>query len=162
MAEIIKRIICKQNTEGKKDMIIYSKNIVCEQGIIDGYLVVEGSIIKDIVRKEVEELEADLDYSEEIIIPGIFDTHNHGFMGYDPEDVEEGESAVEGYLKALASVAVTSIFPTVTDENGAFKQVVAVAKKEPVGAKILGIHSEGPYLNRVGEKAWIPVIRISI
>ena len=152
MAEIIKRIIRKQNTEGKKDMIIYSKNIVCEQGIIDGYLVVEGSIIKDIVRKEVEELEADLDYSEEIIIPGIFDTHNHGFMGYDPEDVEEGESAVEGYLKALASVAVTSIFPTVTDENGAFKQVVAVAKKEPVGAKILGIHSEGPYLNRVGEK----------
>ena len=73
-------------------------------------------------------------------------------MGYDPEDVEEGESAVEGYLKALASAAVTSIFPTVTDENGAFKQVVAVAKKEPVGAKILGIHSEGPYLNRVGEK----------
>ena len=55
-------------------MNIYSKNIVCEQGIIDGYLVVEGSIIKDIVRKEVEELEADLDYSEEIIIPGIFDT----------------------------------------------------------------------------------------
>ena len=71
MAEIIKRIMRKQNTEGKKGMIIYSKNIVCEQGIIDGYLVVEGSIIKDIVRKEVEELEADLDYSEGIIIPGI-------------------------------------------------------------------------------------------
>ena len=133
-------------------MIIYSKNIVTEQGIIDGYLKVEGSKITDIVRKETEELQADLDHSDELIIPGIFDTHNHGYLGWDPGNVKEGCAAVRGYVKALGSVAVTSIFPTVDNEEGAFRNVVDVIEEDPEGARILGIHSEGPYLNRVGEK----------
>lgn len=133
-------------------MIIYSKNIVTEQGVIDGYLKVEGEKITDIVRKETEECKADYDYSDYTIIPGIFDTHNHGYLGWNPGNIEEGKAAVRGYAKALGSVAVTSIFPTVDNEEGAFKNVVAVIRENPEGARILGIHSEGPYLNRVGEK----------
>ena len=133
-------------------MIIYSKNIVTEQGIIDGYLKVEGSRICDIVRKDTEELKADLDYEDYVIIPGIFDTHNHGYLGWDPGNVEEGAAAVRGYAKAVGSVAVTSVFPTVDNEEKAFLNVVKVIEEDPIGAKILGIHSEGPYLNRVGEK----------
>ena len=71
-------------------MIIYSKNIVTEQGIIDGYLKVDGSLITDIVRRETEELKADLSYEDCVIIPGIFDTHNHGYLGWKPGDLEEG------------------------------------------------------------------------
>ena len=133
-------------------MIIYSKNIVTEQGIIDGYLKVEGEKITDIVRKETEECKADYDYSDYTVIPGIFDTHNHGYLGWNPGNIEEGKAAVRGYVKALGSVAVTSIFPTVDNEEGAFKNVVVVIRENPEGARILGIHSEGPYLNRVGEK----------
>ena len=81
-------------------MIIYSKRIVTEQGIIDGYLKIEGEKITDIVRRDVEELEADLDYSAYTVIPGIFDTHNHGYMGWNPDD---GKEAVLKYAKALAS-----------------------------------------------------------
>ncbi len=134
-------------------MIIYSKNIVTEQGIIDGYLVFEDGKITDIVRKGVEELKADLDVSEDIVIPGIFDTHNHGYLGYDPGRAgTRGTDEVKGFCKAVASVAVTSIFPTTTNEDGAFPNVAKVAKEDCEGARILGIHSEGPYLNRVGEK----------
>ncbi len=133
-------------------MIIHAKKIVTEQGIIDGYLVIENEKITDIVRKDVEELSCDIDFEEKTVIPGIFDTHNHGYKGWDPADVKKGEAAIRGYVKALGSAAVTSIFPTVDNEEGAFKQVVQVAKEDPVGARILGIHSEGPYLNRVGEK----------
>ena len=133
-------------------MIIYSKNIVTEQGVIDGYLKVEGEKITDIVRRETEECKADYDYSDYTVIPGIFDTHNHGYLGWNPGNIEEGKTAVRGYVKALGSVAVTSIFPTVDNEEGAFKNVVAVIRENPEGARILGIHSEGPYLNRVGEK----------
>ena len=133
-------------------MIIYSKNIVTEQGVIDGYLKVEGEKITDIVRRETEECKADYDYSDYTVIPGIFDTHNHGYLGWNPGNIEEGKTAVRGYVKALGSVAVTSIFPTVDNEEGAFKNVVAVIREDPEGARILGIHSEGPYLNRVGEK----------
>ena len=133
-------------------MIIYSKNIVTEQGIIDGYLKVDGSLITDIVRKETEELKADLSYEDCVIIPGIFDTHNHGYLGWKPGDLEEGVEGIKGYVKGLGSVGVTSIFPTTVNETGAFRNIVKVIEEDPEGARILGIHSEGPYLNRVGEK----------
>ena len=131
-------------------MIIYSKNIITEQGRIDGYLVTEEDKITDIVRKEVEELKADLDCGENTIIPGIFDTHNHGYLGWNPGNCDT--DVVLCYCKALGSVAVTSIFPTTVNEEGAFSHIVEASKKNTDGAKILGIHSEGPYLNRVGEK----------
>ncbi len=133
-------------------MILYSKKIVTEQGIIDGYLVFENDKIVDIVRKDVETLKADMDLGDNIVIPGIFDTHNHGYMGYDPSNVERGVDEVKGYCKALASAGVTSIFPTTDNEEGAFRNVVQAIKEGTDGARILGIHSEGPYLNRVGEK----------
>ncbi len=133
-------------------MIIYCKNIVTEQGIIDGYLNIEDGKISDVIRKERLEMRPDLNYGDNVIIPGVFDTHNHGYKGWDPGEKENGVRHVRGYVKALASAAVTSIFPTVTDEDGAFANVLAVMKEDPDGARIMGIHSEGPYLNRVGEK----------
>ena len=134
-------------------MIIYSKNIIAEDGVIDGYLVFENGVITDIVRKDVEELKADVDWSDKTIIPGIVDTHNHGMMGYEPGRVtEDDNSNLLGYLKAVASVGVTGVFPTVTDENSCYPVIVKTARGEYDGAQILGIHSEGPYLNRVGEK----------
>lgn len=133
-------------------MIIYCKNIVTEQGIIDGYLNIEDGKISDVIRKERLETRPDLNYGDNVIIPGIFDTHNHGYKGWNPGEKENGVRHVRGYVRALGSVAVTSIFPTVTDEDGAFANVLAVMKEDPDGARIMGIHSEGPYLNRVGEK----------
>ncbi len=133
-------------------MIIYCKNIVTEQGIIDGYLNIEDGKISDVIRKERLEMRPDLNYGDNVIIPGIFDTHNHGYKGWNPGEKENGVRHVRGYVRALGSVAVTSIFPTVTDEDGAFANVLAVMKEDPDGARIMGIHSEGPYLNRVGEK----------
>ena len=133
-------------------MIIYCANIIAEAGVIDGYLVFENGVITDIVRKDVEELEPDLDMGDKTIIPGIIDTHNHGMMGYTPSNLEEGNEELLGYLKAVASVGVTGVFPTITNENGCYKVVAETVKGEYDGAQILGIHSEGPYLNRVGEK----------
>ncbi|MBQ1522286.1 MAG: amidohydrolase family protein [Erysipelotrichaceae bacterium] len=133
-------------------MIYHSRKIIAESGTFDGYLKVENGVITDLVRSDVEQLPADVDFGDATIIPGIIDTHNHGYMGWNPDKMENGEKEVEGYVKAVASVGVTSIFPTVTDEKGAFVNVVKVAEKDPDGARIMGIHSEGPYLNRVGEK----------
>lgn len=84
------------------------------------------------------------------IIPGIFDTHNHGTCGYDPANSTKAESSIakeqiRGYLKGLASQGVTSIFPTVM-ECDALKNVAEVAEEKEVAvAEILGIHSEGPF-----------------
>ena len=132
-------------------MIFHSSRIISEFGSFDGYIKVENGVITDIVRKSVEELNADVDFGDTTIIPGVFDTHNHGYMGWDPSDPESTEQVL-GYCKAIGSSAVTSIFPTVVNRDGAFRNIVKAIKQNDDGARIMGIHSEGPYLNRVGEK----------
>ena len=131
-------------------MIIKCKRIVTEDGIVDGYLEIEGKKIKRITQREIGPV--DVDASQYRIIPGIFDTHNHGTMGYAMMSaVSDDEANVRGYLKGLASQGVTAILPTAEFEL--FPVLAKVSKEENDGAKIIGIHSEGPYLNRVGEKA---------
>lgn len=131
-------------------MIIRSKKIYTEMGCFDGYLVIEKGRIKDLLAANAP-VQADLDVGDQLIIPGIFDTHNHGTMGYSlMGNTGDVKAEIRGYLKGLAAQGVTSIFPT--GDYHIFKEIAEVAQEQPLGAKIVGIHSEGPYLNRVGEK----------
>ncbi|MBR2826000.1 MAG: amidohydrolase family protein [Erysipelotrichaceae bacterium] len=131
-------------------MIIHSRRVYTSEGEKDVFLRIEGRKIVEIMN----EYDGDdvIDYSDHRIIPGIFDTHNHGTMGYGFMGVEKEKFAenLKGYLKGLAAQGVTSIFPTVPVE--AIKTVADGMKEEQDGATIVGIHSEGPWLNRVGEK----------
>ncbi len=130
-----------------------SSRIYFEDGVRDGYLVINKDKIVGFLNKEaaVEDFE---DYKDQRIIPGIFDTHNHGTYGYGDSDMagkpdEIVKDDIRHYLHALAYEGVANIFPTETDT---LKQVAMVAKEGyDNGAHILGIHSEGPYLSRVGE-----------
>ena len=131
-------------------MIIHSRRVYTSEGEKDVYLRIEGRKIVEIMN----EYDGDdvIDYGDYRIIPGIFDTHNHGTMGYGFMGVEKeklGEN-LKGYLKGLAAQGVTNIFPTVPVE--AIKTVADAMKEDQDGATIVGIHSEGPWLNRVGEK----------
>ena len=128
--------------------IIKSKRIYFEDGVRDGYLVIDQGKFKGYLTADckVEEYE---DYDNDRIIPGIFDTHNHGTYGYGLatkyDTDEEIRECAKGYLKALTYEGVTSIFPTITDN---IKQVAEVAVENKYkGATVLGIHSEGPYSN---------------
>lgn len=132
-------------------MIIHSNKIVTEQGIINGYLTIENGVITAINEASTITKETDIDYGDSIIIPGIFDTHNHGTMGWYPHNGEKAKEDIQGLCKALASQGITSIFPTCTDDS--WEGILEVMKEgNSTGATIRGIHSEGPYLNRVGEK----------
>lgn len=126
-----------------------SKYIVTPTGVVDGFIVVENGKITDISDKvDFEEV---IDFSEKYIMPGIFDTHNHGTFGYSlMGDVENPEEQIEGYLRSLLSQGVTSVFPTA--DQSIFNKLAKYARNPIKGAQILGIHSEGPWLNRVGEK----------
>lgn len=128
--------------------IIKSKNIVTPRGVISGELRIENGIIVEIIEYKDIDNES---YPGLKILPGIIDTHNHGAMGYGlMGDSVDREKEVEGYLKGLVSQGVTGIFPTA--EFSYFKAIVDVSKKNISGAKVQGIHSEGPYLSRVGEQ----------
>ena len=135
-------------------MYIRSKRIYTADGCIKGILNIEDGKIVDILNYDARVM-IDIDAGDNRIIPGIIDTHNHGTMGYslmgmDKDTEEDKERIFRGYLKGLASQGVTACLPTA--DHNMFKAIVNVAKSEIDGAKPLGIHSEGPYLNRVGEK----------
>ena len=136
-------------------MKVYSEKIYVPSGEMSGTITINNGVIEKI-EKDIKNPEA-VDYSTYRIIPGIFDTHNHGTCGYDPSNMkracdEEAKEQVKGYLKGLASQGVTSIFPTVVSGESMGNVATVAEENEVIGAQILGIHSEGPWLNRVGEK----------
>lgn len=131
-------------------MYYKSDQIFTEYGCFKGYMKVDNGKITDF-KTSVNECDEVIDYTGYRIIPGIFDTHNHGTMGYTVMgDVKDKRAHVKGYLKGLASQGVTSILPTA--DLPFFKTLAEISREVVDGAKIIGIHSEGPFLNRVGEK----------
>jgi len=130
-------------------MIIHSKRIYMEDGLKAGYLEIKDRKIVNYY-PEGSDVKVDIDYENNRIIPGIFDTHNHGGFGYDLIRKTCKED-IKAYLKAEASVGVVNVFATtsglinidlLSDEVGIDQD----------GSRILGIHSEGPWGSRVGEK----------
>ena len=133
-------------------MYIRSKRIYVADGCVSGIISVEDGKIADILNYNAK-VSVDIEADAFRVLPGIIDTHNHGTMGYSlmgVEDEAEKEKNVRGYLKGLASQGVTACLPTA--DHALFKTIASVAKGEIDGARPIGIHSEGPYLNRVGEK----------
>ncbi len=130
---------------------IKSSRIYFHDEVKSGYLAINGKKIVGYLASDAPVCDYE-DYGDQRIIPGIFDTHNHGTYGYNPGAVlsnkEEIKENIKNYLKALTYEGVTGILPTVVET---IQQVAEVSKEDYQGAKILGIHSEGPYLNRVGE-----------
>lgn len=122
-----------------------SRRIFTEQGVVDGYITIEDGKISFVGREYEGPF---LDAGEWAICPGIIDIHNHGFGGWSMTDDCE-EKDIRGYAKALASIGVTGILPTA--KEGAFEAIVRVMEQEYEGAKIYGIHSEGPFWARGGE-----------
>ncbi|MCL2566244.1 MAG: N-acetylglucosamine-6-phosphate deacetylase [Defluviitaleaceae bacterium] len=136
-------------------MFIKSSRIYTEDGCKSGCLEIENGVIKQFhLQDSPVKADIDVDYGDKRIIPGIFDTHNHGGHGVRMND-DITEDGIKRYLKGLASVGVTAVFPTVlpADEDFSCMKLLAKMSKETHdGARIMGIHSEGPWGSRVGEK----------
>lgn len=146
-------------------MRLYSRRVSVPGGCFAGTVTVEdGKITAFECGPRPDDA---VDYGDQRIIPGIFDTHNHGTQGFDL--MQEGVPAegrrktMLGYLRGLASQGTTSVFPTLgcRDYDLTGLRVLSEISKEqqahPDGevsmrSTIRGIHSEGPWLSRVGEK----------
>lgn len=144
-------------------MLIKCDRIYTSCGVQSGYLKVVNGCFAGIEKEADEDY---LDYTPYRIIPGIIDTHNHGTMGYATESLpgyteEDLEYNFRNYLSALPLHGVTGVLPAA--ETTVFKTIRKVVNEGYKGAKVLGIHSEGPYLYRVGEKGTqkdFPVVKI--
>jgi N-acetylglucosamine-6-phosphate deacetylase len=83
------------------------------------------------------------------VTPGLIDIHTHGADGHDTMDATP--EAIQGYSQFLAQQGVTSFLPTTVtaskrDIQAAIDNIAQMITGVD-GARILGIHLEGPYLN---------------
>ena len=111
-------------------------------------------LIKDDVILEVNDDQAlpqdipTIDAKEQWVTPGLIDIHVHGGHAFDTMD-NEPEALVE-MSRYFASTGVTSFLPTTTaaselDVSNAIKRIQTFIQPDN-GARVLGIHLEGPFL----------------
>ncbi|MDR2029640.1 MAG: N-acetylglucosamine-6-phosphate deacetylase [Treponema sp.] len=118
-------------------------------------VLIEGGVIADVFSKkrfEQKHFSPDvkiIDVGESYIAPGLIDTHIHGFGGYGTEDAST-DSMIE-MSRLLSQFGVTAFNPTLYPSEPeemlkAVSNVAAAIGREP-GARIMGLHLEGPFLS---------------
>ena len=144
-------------------MRLRSHSICTPDGIVDGWLEYDKGVITNIVKGADPKA---VDLGTAMIIPGIFDTHNHSCNGWSISGATEQQRVdqTRHYLKALASHAVTSVFPTLFYDQPCQAGLDELATAAGFvgqlvdGACSAGVHYEGPFLNRVGEHGQRPAV----
>ena len=132
-------------------LTLQNARVVLPDRIMDaGTVVVESGLIVSVSDSVTPKGEV-LDLSGATLLPGFIDVHIHGAVGVDVmEATPHGLQEVSEYL---ATQGVTGWLPTLvpgSDENYAS---VAAAVSEAMrsadgnGARILGLHYEGPFVN---------------
>lgn len=140
------------NNDGHR-AIFFGMQILLQQKWVTGQaLLVEDNLIKGILPENMidHHMPAKLyKFSEDhYLIPGFIDLHVHGANG---KDVMDGtEDALISISHALAAEGITSFLATtITADNASIENVLKViAERTPakLGANVLGVHLEGPFI----------------
>ena len=82
----------------------------------------------------------------ELLAPGFIDLQVNGFGG---RDAAEGRESIAAISTALPATGVTAFLPTLISAPVAAgaEFAAAVATAEELGARVLGAHIEGPFIN---------------
>jgi len=93
-----------------------------------------------------------IDAKGNLVAPGLLDMHIHGYLGADTCDADP--AGIRTMAEGLAQNGVTGFLPTTMtvakcDIEAALDAVRAVREQSKtwLGAEILGVHAEGPFIN---------------
>jgi len=132
------------------DKIIKNSVIIFDSFIID--IVNEDNFLlykKNYEEKHKEEIQI-IDAKGRYVSPGFIDIHIHGSGGYDTMDATS--KALDVISTTIVKNGVTAYLPTtMTSDMDSIYKALEVARQamklETKGAKILGVHMEGPFIN---------------
>lgn len=114
-------------------------------------LIAEGKIIGIKKQEEVDVSEYDMiRFENSMIVPGFIDIHTHGVVGHD--SMETDIEIFNKESKFYAKHGITSFVPTTMTQSKkdiilAIETIRKASDLKMNGAKIVGIHLEGPYFN---------------
>ncbi|MBU3100225.1 MULTISPECIES: N-acetylglucosamine-6-phosphate deacetylase [Clostridium] len=129
-----------------KDRIIYNSVIVFDKKIIG---IIDNDNFHQYKEECMEEMKI-IDAKGRFVSPGFIDIHIHGSGGYDTMDATK--KALKTISSTIAVNGVTGYLPTTMtmDTDSIYKALDLVRQEmgiETMGAKILGVHMEGPFIN---------------
>jgi N-acetylglucosamine-6-phosphate deacetylase len=116
-------------------------------------VLVEDGLVSDVFsQKRFEQRKFDvnlIDVDGACIAPGFIDTHIHGIGGYGTEDAKL--ESILAMSSLLAENGVTAFNPTLYPDKPdlllkAVREITAAMGKEE-GARIMGLHLEGPFIS---------------
>ncbi|MCC6145957.1 MAG: N-acetylglucosamine-6-phosphate deacetylase [Anaerolineaceae bacterium] len=135
-------------------LILVHANIILPYTTIDdGFVIIKDGVISEfgeMARCEVHSGIKILDLGGYYLSPGWIDAHTHGGNGFDYMNcsVQEGIEVLEW----LASTGVTGVLPTIASSSpgeqfSMIDKLIQLKEQQVPGARILGFHLEGPYIN---------------
>jgi len=126
-----------------------------EQGVFvfrtEGVLLCEGEKIKGFVNEQDIPAAAEIiDAQGQYVSPGFINVHIHGCAGADTMDADM--DGLERMAKMQARTGVTGFLPTTMtckwyEVEDALLAVRETMKSRMAGARILGVHMEGPFIS---------------
>ncbi|MFC4427295.1 N-acetylglucosamine-6-phosphate deacetylase [Deinococcus navajonensis] len=135
-----------------EDLWIDNVRVVTQAGVIGcgSVLVRQGRLARVVAGASAcPEGARTVDGAGQLLVPGMIDVHIHGAQGHDMMDGTR--RSIEEVSRACAATGcttflVTSVSSTLEALLRLIDRVREVVGQEP-GARIAGIHAEGPYLN---------------
>ena len=121
---------------------------------IDGALLIDDDVISEVFPQsnKIRDLDGEfeeIDLKGQLVMPGFFDTHNHGIdmMGFDDADRQQldkmsYEYAMDGTTSYLGTLSYDLPYEEYDSRFSLFEDY------EGEYARFQGIHMEGPFLNR--------------
>lgn len=130
--------------------IINGKIITPEETLENKVLVFNNKITE--ITDEVPANCKVIDAKGYYVSPGLVDVHVHGSCGSDTMD--QSVEAIETISEGISKNGVTSFLPTTMtmspkDIYGALSIIRECMDKEFEGAKVMGAHMEGPFINAI-------------
>ncbi len=141
------------------DLVIHNGTVLEPAGPVRGWLAVDGERLAASGQGRPPEARARLDARGGIVAPGFVDLHCHGAGGVDVLTASEAD--LLALARLLPRFGVTAFCPTLPSAShealltalGRISRARAVTR---AGARLLGVHLEGPYLNPARQGAQDP------
>ena len=117
----------------------------------EGVLLCEGEKIKGFVNEQDIPAAAEIiDAQGQYVSPGFINVHIHGCAGADTMDADM--DGLERMAKMQARTGVTGFLPTTMtckwyEVEDALATVMEAMESQPMGARVLGAHMEGPFIS---------------
>ncbi len=139
-------------------MIIKNGNVVLESGEVKKDIRTENGKIAEIADNIEKSGEEVYDASGMTVLAGFIDSHTHGAAGHIYSDTVSDINKITAFevTEGVTTVAATMISSTVKNLTTQINHLMPYIESGTVGAKIGGIHSEGPFINPLKKGAMNP------